>query len=187
MKTLTSSRSLVGGDVNPKNLHSFGDRDGVQTDAKLQHPLGVHFIPEKYVILVTDTYNHKVKVVDPFRNEIFSWLGGAHTNRDSLVDGVTGSSAFNEPQGVSSLFDEVSQDVKVYICDTNNHCIRTCYYDIGQVTTLEIKGIPTVNQDLYEKDQVVDISAKKRESKTIDNGDQTDMRCEDGNCYPVFE
>lgn len=35
MKTLTSSRSLVGGDVNPKNLHSFGDRDGVQTEAKL--------------------------------------------------------------------------------------------------------------------------------------------------------
>ena len=97
MKTLTSSRSLVGGDVNPKNLHSFGDRDGVQTEAKLQHPLGVHFIPEKNVILVTDTYNHKVKVVDPFRNEIFSWLGGSHTNRDTLIDGVTGMSAFNEP------------------------------------------------------------------------------------------
>jgi len=68
----------------------------------------VHFIPEKNVILVADTYNHKVKVVDPFRNEIFSWLGGAHTSRDSLIDGVTGSSAFNEPQGVSSLFDEVT-------------------------------------------------------------------------------
>jgi hypothetical protein len=39
------------------------------------------------------------------------------------------------------------------------------------VTTLEIKGITQVNQDLYEKDQVVDISAKKRESKTMENGD----------------
>ena len=97
-------------------------------------------------------------------------------------------SAFNEPQGVSSLFDEATQDVRVYICDTNNHCIRTCFYDIGEVTTLEIKGIPTVNQELYEKDQVVDISAKKRESKVQeDNEDETNLKCEDGNCYPVFE
>jgi hypothetical protein len=35
MKTLTSSRNVVGGDVNPKNLHSFGDKDGVAYDAKL--------------------------------------------------------------------------------------------------------------------------------------------------------
>jgi len=66
----------------------------------------VHFIPEKNVILVTDTYNHKVKVVDPFRNEIFSWLGGSHTTKDSLKDGITGQCAFNEPQGISSLFNE---------------------------------------------------------------------------------
>jgi len=35
MKTLVSSRTLVGGDTNPKNLHSFGDRDGVMYEAKL--------------------------------------------------------------------------------------------------------------------------------------------------------
>jgi hypothetical protein len=29
MKTLTSSRNVVGGDPNPKNLHSFGDKDGI--------------------------------------------------------------------------------------------------------------------------------------------------------------
>ena len=86
MKSLTSTRNLVGGDKDPRNLHSFGDRDGVGTDAKLQHPLGVHFIPEKNVILVTDTYNHKIKVIDPFRSEIFSWLGGGH-QQHTLVDG----------------------------------------------------------------------------------------------------
>jgi hypothetical protein len=89
MKTLISSRSVVGGDTNPKNLHSFGDKDGVLHDAKLQHPLGVHFIPEKNVLLITDTFNHKVKVVDPFRNEVFSWLGGSETNYVSLKDGTT--------------------------------------------------------------------------------------------------
>jgi hypothetical protein len=35
MKTLTSSRNVVGGDPNPKNLHSFGDKDGIQYEAKL--------------------------------------------------------------------------------------------------------------------------------------------------------
>lgn len=44
MKSLKSSRPLVGGDVNPKNLHSYGDIDGQQHAAKLQHPLGVHFL-----------------------------------------------------------------------------------------------------------------------------------------------
>jgi hypothetical protein len=52
-------------------------------DARLQHPLGVAFIPEKNVIAVTDTYNHKIKVIDPFNNEIFSWLGNG---KASLVD-----------------------------------------------------------------------------------------------------
>lgn len=97
MKTLTSSRNVVGGDANPKNLHCFGDRDGVSYETKLQHPLGVHFIPEKNVILIADTYNHKVKVLDPFRNEAFSWLGGADTTSLSLKDGTTSQSAFNEP------------------------------------------------------------------------------------------
>jgi hypothetical protein len=88
MKTLTSSRNLVGGDNNPKNLHAYGDEDGVGTAGKLQHPLGVHFVPEKNVILVTDTYNHKIKVVDPFKNEVFTWLGGADSETN-LKDGHT--------------------------------------------------------------------------------------------------
>jgi len=139
MKTLSSSRLLVGGHSNPKNLHSYGDKDGVETEAKLQHPLGVHFIPEKNVILVTDTYNHKIKVIDPFRNEVFSWLGSGKTE---VVDGATFSSSFYEPSGISSLYDDSKRDVKVYICDTNNHCIRRVYYDVGEVVTPSIRGVP---------------------------------------------
>lgn len=75
MKTLKSSRLLVGADSNPKNLHAYGDEDGQGMNARLQHPLGVHFIPEKNVVLVADSYNHKIKVIDPFRNEVFTWMG----------------------------------------------------------------------------------------------------------------
>lgn len=35
MKTLKSTRVLVGGDPNPKNLHAWGDEDGAGTNAKL--------------------------------------------------------------------------------------------------------------------------------------------------------
>ena len=91
------------------------------------------------MILVTDTYNHKIKVVDPFRNEIFSWLGQGKT---CLIDETTFKSGFNEPSGVSSLYDEERRDVKVYIADTNNSCIRRVYYDVGHVDTPNIKGIP---------------------------------------------
>jgi hypothetical protein len=153
MKTLSSSRSVIGGDLNPKNLYSYGDRDGILHEAKLQHPLAVHFIPEKNVVLVADTFNHKIKVVDPFRNEVFSWLGGQDSSQVSIRDGTTSQAIFNEPQGITSLYDEHAQDVKVFICDTNNHCIRFCHYDVGQVTTLAFKNVPSFNpEDSPSKD-----------------------------------
>jgi len=35
MKSLNSARCVVGGDNNPRNLHAYGDLDGVGTEAKL--------------------------------------------------------------------------------------------------------------------------------------------------------
>lgn len=35
MKTLGSARCVVGGDANPRNLHAYGDLDGVGVEAKL--------------------------------------------------------------------------------------------------------------------------------------------------------
>jgi hypothetical protein len=93
------------------------------------------------VIAVTDTYNHKIKVIDPFNNEIFSWLGNG---KATLKDEQTFDSSLNEPSGISSLFDKKVNDIKVFIADCNNHCIRFVYYDQGVLTTPEIKGIPQV-------------------------------------------
>ena len=59
-----------------------------------------------------------------------------------MTDETTFKASFNEPSGLSSLYDEEKRDVKVYICDTNNHCIRRTYYDIGLVSTPKISGIP---------------------------------------------
>ena len=77
-------------------------------------------------------------MIDPFRNEIFTWLGNGKT---TLKDDNTFNSSFNEPSGFGSLFDPSTNDVKVYIADCNNHCIRRVFYDIGDVHTVEFKGI----------------------------------------------
>lgn len=145
----------------------------------------MHFIPEKNVILLADTYNHKVKVVDPFRNEAFSWLGGADTPQNSLKDGTTNQCAFNEPQGISSLYDEAAQDVRVYICDTNNHCIRACHYDVGHLQTLVFKNVPAPNFEFHERNTVANQGSIKREPAKGANLDEaSNLVCEGNQCYP---
>lgn len=152
MKTLVASRCLVGGDKNPKNLHAYGDTDGVTEAAKLQHPLGVAFIGQKNVIAVTDTYNHKIKVIDPFNNEIFSWLGNGHA---TLVDEQTFEASLNEPSGISSIYDAEAKDIKVFIADCNNHCIRYVHYDTGFLKTPEISGIPKMFEQSDDNEKII--------------------------------
>jgi hypothetical protein len=67
--------------------------------------------------------------------------------------------------------------VKVYICDTNNHCIRTCYYDVGQVSTLVLKGVPPASVEFHERNVVGEISAKKREAAK-GGSENTNLKCE---------
>lgn len=100
MKGLKGSRNVAGGDKNPKNLFAYGDTDEVGIKAKFQHPVGVHFIKGKNVVLVADTFNHKIKVIDPFTNEAFSWLGSGD---GEFKDASTLKSQFNEPTSCTSL------------------------------------------------------------------------------------
>lgn len=92
-----------------EGLFSFGDVDGVHPQAKLQHPLGV--AAWGMSLLVADTYNHKIKLVDP----------GARSVRTVYGDGQPGAAAqggavrFFEPGGLSVAGDEL------YVADTNNH------------------------------------------------------------------
>jgi hypothetical protein len=176
---LKSTRGIVGGDNNPKNLHAYGDIDGQGTVARLQHPLGVHFIPDKNVVLVADTYNHKIKVIDPFRNEVFTWLGNG---KAALKDESTFNSSFNEPSGFGSLFDPKANDVKIYIADCNNHCIRHVVYDQGEAKTCEFKGIPAVGSEL-DADETEGTTTNK---SGVNDEDLMGLECDGNNCYPKF-
>ena len=120
--------TLVGGD-----LFDFGDVDGEGDDVRLQHPLGVAIYDEK--ILIADTYNHKIKLLDPQKRTVETFLG---TGKSGQTDGKMPS--FYEPAGLSVA------DGKLFIADTNNQAIRVVDLKTKTVSTLKIEGLTPPKQ-----------------------------------------
>ncbi|KAJ3607524.1 hypothetical protein NHX12_024575 [Muraenolepis orangiensis] len=89
---------LVGGERDPMNLFAFGDVDGKAVEAKLQHPLGVAWAPQRGLLYVADSYNHKIKVVDP-KSRQCKTLAGTGQCGDPVGPGFS-ESCFNEPGGL---------------------------------------------------------------------------------------
>ncbi|CAL9699684.1 unnamed protein product [Knipowitschia caucasica] len=135
-------QSLVGADRDPLNLFAFGDVDGKGSDAKLQHPLGVAWCWEQNLLYVADSYNHKIKVVDPKTKQCVS-VAGTGDAADTVGPGFNQSS-FNEPGGLC-----VSDGGKtLYVADTNNHQIKVLDLDSQTVSLFPIStdctdAIPT--------------------------------------------
>jgi len=115
--------TLVGGD-----LFQFGDKDGEEDDVLLQHPLGVALYDGK--ILIADTYNHKIKILDATKRTVETFLG---TGKSGQTDGA--GATFYEPAGLSIA------NGKLYVADTNNHAIRVVDLKTKQVSTLKIAGL----------------------------------------------
>jgi hypothetical protein len=90
---------------------------------RLQHPLGVDY--QDGQLYVADTYNSKIKVIDPAQRQSRSLLGGP---KAGWRDGT--EPLFNEPGGLS-----IGENT-LYIADTNNHAIRVANLASGEVTTL---------------------------------------------------
>ncbi len=110
-------------------LFEFGDRDGSGPDARLQHPLGVAY--HAGVLYVADTYNHRIKRLDPLTGAAQTFLGTGEAGRR---DGPGAQAGFWEPGGLSAAGD------RLYIADTNNHAIRVAHLVTGEVTTLEVRS-----------------------------------------------
>lgn len=109
------------------NLFTYGDVDGVGYEARLQHPLGVAFVDG--LLYVADTYNSKLKRMDPATGETVTFLGSEAGWRDGS------DPLFYEPGGVSAA------DGKLYVADTNNHAVRVVELATGETSTLVLKGI----------------------------------------------
>jgi thiol-disulfide isomerase/thioredoxin len=115
--------TIVGGD-----LFDFGDVDGSGDDVRLQHPLGVVAFENK--ILIADTYNHKLKELDPKTRTVKTFLG---TGKPGQSDGDVPS--FYEPGGLTIA------NETLYIADTNNHAVRTVDLKTKKTSTLNIRGL----------------------------------------------
>ena len=127
-------KTVVGGD-----LFEFGDVDGSGDDVRLQHPLGVVSLGDK--LLIADTYNHKIKELDPKRERVTSFLG---TGKPGQADGS--SPSFYEPGGLTVA------NGKLYVADTNNHAIRVVDLKTKQTSTLRLSGLtpPPKNMQALE-------------------------------------
>lgn len=111
-------------------LFGFGDADSEGFDVRFQHCLGVEYT-QNY-LWVADTYNHKIKRVDPYTGSCLTMLGdGTAAHQDGQGKGTR----FNEPSGLSALGSDL------YIADTNNHVIRQVTLDTLVVTTLQFPGL----------------------------------------------
>jgi DNA-binding beta-propeller fold protein YncE len=122
------ARTIVGTAHLPLGrLFAFGDIDGPNGEARLQHVLGVTFHDGR--LFVADTYNNKIKEIDPAAQTVRTLSGTGE-------EGASDSPArFDEPAGLSYAAG------KLYIADTNNHLIRTLDLATGQVGTLPIAGL----------------------------------------------
>ncbi|HEX6288213.1 MAG TPA: alkyl hydroperoxide reductase [Herpetosiphonaceae bacterium] len=115
-------------------LFDYGDKDGVADEALLQHPQAV--VAHGGRLYVADSYNHRIKIVDPVTRECRSWLGGRRI--PGYSDGAAEAAAFYEPGGLSIGGDTL------WIADTNNHAIRAADLATGNVRTVEIVGLDAV-------------------------------------------
>lgn len=113
-----------------EDLFVFGDVDGDQQKARLQHALGIVY--EKGLLYVADTYNSKIKVIDPAKKTSATFAGSGEKN---LADGKFAEATFYEPGGLAWL------DGKLYVADTNNHAVRILDPTTKLVSTLEFLGI----------------------------------------------
>ncbi len=117
-------RTIVG-----VGLFDFGDVDGTGDKVRLQHALGVT-VADDGLLYVADTYNNKIKRINPTTRESVTFLG---TGEPGFADG--GEALFYEPGGIDYA------DGKLYIADTNNHAIRVADLATGVVSTVTFPNV----------------------------------------------
>lgn len=115
--------TLVG-----RGLFVWGDRDGRGEEVRLQHPEGLAVRGSS--LLIADSYNHKIKRLEPTTGEVTTLIGSVA----GCADGPLSSATLHQPEGLA-----VSRDgCLVAIADTVNHRIRIADLHEGQLRTLRL-------------------------------------------------
>jgi hypothetical protein len=134
--------TLAGASEDPRNLFCFGDEDGEGAGRRFRHPLGIAVDSvassasvsgnESALLYVADSYNHKLKLVDPESGSVATYAGSVA----GFEDGDAAAARFDAPGGLSIA------GRKLFVADTNNHAIRVIDLEDHVVTTLELRGVP---------------------------------------------
>ncbi len=114
-------------------LFDFGDADGTGTAALFEHPQGIAYADGK--LYVTDTYNHKLRTVDPAGAAVVTIAGGEGAG---FRDGTGLQALLSEPNGISRAGD------LLYFADANNHVIRTWSLSDGSISTLQLSNLSVI-------------------------------------------
>ena len=120
IRSIDLEKELVKTICGSGDLNAFGDVDGQGFDVRLQHCLGIEYADN--LLWIADTYNHKIKLVNPVTGDCRSIL-------------INENSCFYEPSGLSCL------DGYLYIADTNNHAIRKVNLDSLVAETMKFSGL----------------------------------------------
>lgn len=146
--------TIAGSSEMPRgqSLFEFGDKDGVGSSVRFQHPLGVALKEE--TLYVADSYNHKIKKLATSTGKVSTWLG----------DGKAGADLepfrFSEPGGLSILGNEL------LIADTNNHRICRANLTDGKVTVMtfaDLKPPTPPKRSEFERVKPIVLAAQKVE------------------------
>jgi DNA-binding beta-propeller fold protein YncE len=141
--------TLVG-----QGLFEFGDVDGLGDEVRLQHPTGLAYAESAYLpiptVFVADTYNNKIKALDPTIGRVETFIGDGLPGLD---DGSFERARLYEPEGLA-VFEE-----RLYIADTNNHLIRVADLETRTVQTLSLRGLERLHapEPLLEADEEDDL------------------------------
>jgi DNA-binding beta-propeller fold protein YncE/cytochrome oxidase Cu insertion factor (SCO1/SenC/PrrC family) len=112
-----------------EGLFEFGDKNGFgRKNIRLQHALGVQCLNGK--LYVADTYNSKIKIIDPLRVTCETYFGDMPGSLD-------------EPGGISIA------GGKMYIADTNNHRIQILDMATREATSLHLTGVTPVRRNAF--------------------------------------
>lgn len=113
-------------------LFDFGDRDGHGDAVRLQHPQGLAWWAREGALLVADTYNGRIRRLDPATRQVRTLAGAGEPG---FADGDGEEARFWEPGGIAVL---PGGEVAL-VADTNNHAVRRVALATGRVTTLRLE------------------------------------------------
>jgi thiol-disulfide isomerase/thioredoxin len=123
VKTVVGPHDFPSG----RSLFEFADIDGTGDAVRMQHPIGLVF--HEGMLYVADTYNDKIKKVDPERRTAVTWLGTG--KRGKALEPVE----LAEPAGLTIA------GKTMYIADTNNHRILQTDLSTKETKEFVIAGL----------------------------------------------